>query len=384
MKLLFNKFLKMGIIKQIIKGVLPFAFVKWYCKENENLFLKDLKQSQSSLVDFESYGKCKFQKIVSVQGFGFSGSGAVIDMLREYPKIKVLAYVDKVEDCGGYVPQNEKLSEIDLIRLSGGLFEIEKFLDSDNVFVNDALLHRTARLFGCSSLYRMIKEVRPIMRSFFSQISSFRLEKLHDVYYNGHIVFPAEIPDIYFLKKMSKEHYINLCRKFLIAIFNLFSQDGKEYLVADQLFSDFEMDIDRNIQYVPGLKTILVVRDPRDTYVYAVTRNVEWMEHTTVDRFIEWYKIMYHNISPTFKHKNSLVVRYEDLVYDYDNQESLINNYLGLTEDQHKLRQQYFRPAFSSRFVGMYKKMENLKDDISIIEKELTDYCNPIIDKYVE
>ena len=366
-------------LRKLIKNLLPWGFIEWRNRNSPNPFFREFKEYCRGGVEPIGKEKCEFKNIISVQGFGFSGSGAVIDMLREYPIIKVLAYVDTVEDGGGFVPQTEKLSEIDFIRLSGGLMEVEKYLDSDNIFFNDSLLQRTGRVLGYSSLYRLVRKARPLMYSFFYQIATFRIENLREPYYNGHTVFPGEIPDILFLNKMSFEEYTHICSNFLNSVFNLFAQKEKEYLACDQLFSDFEMDIERNKKYVPNLKTILIARDPRDTFVFAVDRDVEWIEHSTVERFIEWYRIMYRNLPSSMELDGALVLRYENLVIDYDNCEKDLNGYLGLKKDDHQFRQQYFRPEYSKRFVGIYKNSPNLKDDIALIEKELADYCNPLI-----
>ena len=39
------------------------------------------------------------------------------------------------------------------------------------------------------------------------------------------------------------------------------------------------------------------------------------------------------------------------------------------------------RPEFSKRFVGIFKNLEGHEKELGFIEKELVDYCNPILDK---
>jgi len=323
---------------------------------------------------------CKFKNIISVQGFGYSGSGALVDFFREYPKFAVLGYVDTNEEGGGFTPKTMQLSEIDFIRLAGGLFEIEKYLDSNNIFLNDALLNRTARAFGSSSLYQYYPKIRDLMHRFFANIVSLRLENLSQPYYNSYTVGLNETPDIYFLKKMSRQEFISICRNFLAHVFNEFYQQDKEYMALDQLLCDFDFNVERNLEYIPNVRMFLVTRDPRDTYAWAVKRNIEWMEHRSVESFIKWYQQFYKKVNYSLAHPNCMIVRYENFVLDYDTQERHINDYLSLEAGEHKLRQQYFWPEFSKRYVGIYKNMPEMEKEFSIIRNKLSYYCNPIID----
>ena len=365
-------------IKHLIKQLMPLSLAQRYMARNS--FATKFKQTgyneNCEFPDEES----KFKTIVSVQGFGYSGSGALIDFFREYPKFAVLGYVDVKGEGGGYTPKSMQQSEIDFIRLSGGLFEIEKYLGSRNNFFNDALLNRTVKLFGSSSLFQCNSQIRDLMFRFFAKIAYLRLENLSQPYYNSYTVGLNETPDLYFLKQMPREDYIQLCRRFLNSVFNEFYSPGKEFMAGDQLLSDGDFDIRRNKEYIPNLKMIMVTRDPRDTYAWALKRNIEWMEHKSVNTFIEWYKNVYSSVNPNNNTLDCLVVRYEDMIFNYDNLEKNINDYLGVSAEDHKLRQHYFRPDYSKRYVGIYKEMIEREEEFTLIREELSDYCNSLID----
>lgn len=365
-------------LKQITKQLAPLCLVQKYQKRKS--FISAFKRSGYDVNCEISGTESRFNNIISIQGFGYSGSGALVDFLREFPKIAVLGYVDTAEEGGGLTPKSMQLSEIDFIRLSGGLFEIEKYLDSGNVFFNDALLNRTAKLFGSSSLYLQNEHVRDLMFRFFAKMAFLRLEDLSDRYYNAYTVGLNETPDILFLNRMPRNEYIDLCRRFLASVFNEFYHPGKSFLAADQLLTDFEFDIHRNLEYIPNLKMIFVARDPRDTYCWAVKRNIEWMEHQSAQRFVEWYQQFYSNVDQIKNDERCLVLKYEDLVLDYDRQEQRIVDFLGLNLKDHSLRQRYFDPSVSKRFVGIYKEMNDRCDDFVFIKEQLANYCNPVID----
>lgn len=364
--------------RHLVKQLMPLSLVQRYMARNS--FATKFKQTgYDENCEFPDE-KSKFKTIVSVQGFGYSGSGALIDFFREYPKFAVLGYVDVKGEGGGYTPQSMQLSEIDFIRLSGGLFEIEKYLGSRNNFFNDALLNRTVKLFGSSSLYKCNYQIRDLMFRFFAKIAYLRLENLSQPYYNSYTVGLNETPDLYFLKQMPREEYVQLCRRFLNSVFNEFYSSEKEVMVGDQLLSDGDFDIRRNKEYIPNLKMIMVTRDPRDTYAWAIKRNIEWMEHQSVETFIEWYKNVYSSVNPSNNTLDCLVIRYEDLIFNYDVLEKQINDYVGVSSEDHELRQQFFRAEYSKRYVGIYKEMPERKEEFALIKKALPDYCISLID----
>lgn len=365
-------------IRNYIEGFLPLRYYQYRRKKTN--FAKRFYETGYSNNCIIEHQSPKFKNVVSVQGFNYSGSGAVVDMLREYPKFTVLGYVDDPEDGGGFTPKCMQMSEIDFIRLAGGLFEVEKFLDSNNFFLNDALLNRMARCFESSSLYRYNPQIQDLMYRFFAKLVGLKSTNLPFSYYNPYLVGLNEINDIYYLKKIKKEDYQEIASDFLCAVFNTFYQEGKEYLVADQLLADGDYDYNRYVQYIPNVKVILVTRDPRDTYAWAIMRNLPQMEHSSVENFIQWYKYMYGSVNPSFEMDGCLILRYEDLVLDYDVQEKRINEYLGINNSDHILRYKYFRPDFSKKFVGIYKNMSDLNKDYDRIKLELFEYCNPIID----
>ena len=219
--------------------------------------------------------------------------------------------------------------------------------------------------------------MKDLFCKFFCSITSLRLVLMSKTYYNGYLYNSDEKRGIYFLRKMSKGEYISLCRKLLINIFNRINI-GCDYVVADQLFSDTELNISRNLSYVPNLKTIIVIRDPRDIYAWAVLKNIEWIPHDSIKNFIRWYNWQYSNIKKIKNNDNCLIVRYENLILNYDNTVIAIEQYLGFKPIHHIRKFAYFDPEFSRKFVGIYKKIPS--DTISFIQSALKEYCNTLID----
>lgn len=357
-------------LRGIFKSILPYFIIK--NRRNRN---KDFSRKVSQLNFCIVNELPKYKKIVSVQGFGYSGSGAVLDLLREYDATQVLGYIDpevnKKTKFGG-------LTEIDIIRLPGGLYEIENSLHIDNVFINSALLNRTEKLFQSSSLYKYSDELKNLFISFFQSITTLRIISLSKSFYNGYLYNFDEQSSIYFLKKMSLDEYRLKCSQFLTSIFNHIS-NGSDIIVADQLFSDTDLNIKRNKSFIRNLKSIIVVRDPRDTYAWAIKANIEWIAHNSVMDFISWYEAQYKNVPNLLEQDDCIVIKYEDLIFDYDQTIKYIENYIGYKSSQHIYMHRYFDPTISKKFVGFYKQMD-IKNDCLIIKKKLKLYCNCRID----
>jgi len=360
--------------KSIIRNILPYGLVgkiqskrqikrSLLCSNNGKCFLPRVQN-----VAFDDHSK--YKHIVSVQGFGYSGSGAVVDLLREYETITVVGGVDKE---GSLTNRNISKFEVDFLRLSGGLLEVEKYLNSSNMFQNDALSHRMLQLFESNPIYRGIPGSRVYFQKFFDQICWFTNCDKTNQYYNLHL--HQSSTQIFYLREMTLSEYRNLCRKFLNSIFNLVSQYGATQVLAmDQLFSDLEFDIERNMEYVPNLKTIVVYRDPRDVFAYACRNNVEWIPHTNSKIFVSWYNQMLSKFNKMEK-QQYYVVQFEDLVYNYENCIQGIEMYLELSTKCHINKKCNFNPNVSMQNIGIWRQDLDRKKDYEYIYSELNDYC---------
>ena len=360
-------------IKKVLQNILPYGYIS--SRYNFERKIEDVLNnfSDDKVVNLQEPTKSRYKSIVSVQGFGYSGSGAVVDLLREYTSCQVVGYVS-IE--GSKTARNISMAEVDFIRLAGGLFEIEKYIDSNNLFHDDALIHRTLCLFHNSCLYH-IQELQPIFISFLKSIIDFSLYDLNHAYYNAYLKPPRTRASIYFIKKMPISEYRSICRNFLNTIFNFFYTNGSELFVADQLFSDFEYSMERNLEYVPNLKCIFVPRDPRDLYAWTNYKRIEWIPQE-LHSFIKWYKIIYGRLYT--EKKQSLIVRYESMCLDYENEYNRIVEFLELNEAQHEKKRQCFNPDESRKYVNIWKKSNKPQYDFDTIKEELRDYCCPLVD----
>jgi hypothetical protein len=357
-------------IKKLIKQLLPYFIVQYYIQRNAgNSFLNELWIKHDGQSISLPPIKNTFKYIVSVQGFGHSGSGAVIDLLREIPKATVLGGVDS---NGSQSATKEALPEFDIIRVSGGLLEIEKLINSDNIFITDALINRFILLlenFVNHSNSR--NEIQILLLNFMDKIIDFSINNLKGEWYNLHLKSNNKHPVIYFLKHLSKEEYINHCSELLQRLFSLLGHN--QLLVLDQLFSDIENNFIRNKLYVSNLKAIIVQRDPRDVFMTGLNRKEDWIPYYDVTKFVRWYNVMLKNY-PCIN-SDVLNLKFEDLVIDYDIERKKILNFLELEIEDHINIKTKFVPEISIKNIGLWKGREDCKEQISYIENNLADWC---------
>lgn len=106
--------------KWLIAQLLPYRITK-YIKSKKRFSI--IKFRHHNCERYDTLGEKK--DIISVQGFGYSGSGAVVDLLREYQNFTVWGIFEADSHSSNIQqPKNQITKEIDFLRLSGGLFEL--------------------------------------------------------------------------------------------------------------------------------------------------------------------------------------------------------------------------------------------------------------------
>ena len=318
--------------------------------------------------------KPNYSEVIDILGFGYSGSGAVLDMFAECDNCHCVGYSDKSSYDNVHFTYNY---ETDFARLSGGIFEIEKYIGHNNYFHNDALLNRFILCVENFVPFRNNISVRNCFYEFFDEIVEFEMLRIPGNPFNNFLYPQKQSSCIFFLKIMTLEEYRMIANSFLNKLFNLLNKDKSDILVFDHIFGDGEIEIDKKKEYINRYKPIYVYRDPRDVYCFAVEQNITWIAHDTVEDFIQWFKIVTRgfNIMNT---QDMLIVQFEKLVYDYDNETDRIFKYVCTTSDIHNKskKYKYFKPDFSKRNIGIWKKSTAIpKVDFDKIYDIFSSYC---------
>jgi len=360
-------------VKKILKGILPYSVIQnRQARKTSNFLFSKLSSCIHS--DDIKGDKCRFKYVIALQGFGYSGHTAILDLLREYKT--VLMPSDTMANLSKDKYIASPSIEVDFMRLAGGLIEYEKYLDGSNIFQNDAVLQRMFRLLGTSKFLQLNERCKDLTAAFFYNLIDLNISNLHTPLYNYHLQNNDDPnKNIYFPKCLTLEYYRSLCRDYLTSVWNSFYNDecDKRYIIADHLFSDLSISIEDRFQYVPNLKTIVIYRDPRDVFASSILYDVDWIPHNNVDDFICWWNHMFINFEPD--NRAILYVKFEDLILNYELTVKQIEAYLDLSEKDHYYKYQCLNPKSSKNNIFMWKNLCDKRNDIEVIEERLNKYC---------
>ncbi|MBU0279241.1 MULTISPECIES: hypothetical protein [unclassified Gemella] len=155
------------------------------------------------------------------------------------------------------------------------------------------------------------------------------------------------------------------------------NKDSEKDIVLDQLLLPHNVyRLDNYAKYL-DIKVVIVERDPRDVFImnkYVWVKNgVPVLYPEDVYKFCRYYKEMREN-----ERKNNyevLRIKFEDLIFNYDNSIKMIEAYLNLDSTNHIKKRKYFNPDISINNIQIYKQ-EKYKEEVAVIEKELENYLH--------
>lgn len=331
---------------------------------------------------------------ITCTGFGGTGSSVISDLMKEFENVK---------SCG------------DSYELSLA-FQIDGISDLQHYIVDDFERNKVAE-----AIYRfrkmtgeLSKEYKTVFPNFEDLISKY-LQSLVDVDFMGANVFhplrynkfirffyydlPLRVQnkilkllprkDSYertpLLKKylpieisMGGNRFFTATKELYADILDSFDKENKyEYLCFDQLVPAYNFC--RYEKYFSNIKIILVDRDPRDLYLLnELFWHEAWIPSADIECFIKWYLILRKNKEQDLKSSDSvLFLQFEDAVYKYSETIPKILDFIGLSEEQHISKKQFFNPEKSKNNTRLWLKFNVRKNEISKIEHELSQYCYP-------
>jgi hypothetical protein len=316
-------------------------------------------------------------KFVAVSGYGWSGSGAVVDLLRE------------VEGCGtpGF--------EFSLIKEPRGVIDLECFLLENWDVIRHShaieqflqfvdILGRPNRRWGHWGQNMNAElgiDLKTLALNYINNISLFNYRgasRIHHYEYGHAASFFRKVGRLVgfkwasgrkmYLARPTEELFLNATANFITEIFNpMFVKRKLNCIILDQAIPT--SNVARGMRYFNDIKLILVDRDPRDIYVDQISNRTLIGANTKdinrVDKFITWHKTLRSNYCGA----NILKVRFEDLVLKYDQTSSNILRYLGL-EGASREKQTLFKPEISVQNIGIWRQYHH-QCEIKQIERAL-------------
>lgn len=325
--------------------------------------------------------------IVGVCGYGFSGSGAVIDLLSTYNTVTVASE-----------------SELSIIYKPDGIDDLKRALVDNPVryYSSDTAIRRFMRY-----MKRSAKEFDQRTEGAFSLICNEYIESLIQVRWQGSTMahyyqdngmeyilrqrllrglrrrfekyfgpicrpFPPD-KEMYY-SVMDEQEFMTLSRAFLMRIINAMLQNKEKnsHIVVDQLFSADNPE--RDLDYFEDVKAIVVSRDPRDLYILSKTRtgmDGRFIPYDSVYAYVQYYKgLMKGNKAEENKRVHS--IHFEDLIYKAQETRTKIEDFLDLKGSRYT--EGAFSPEKSINNTQLFLKFPQFKEDIRIIEGELSLY----------
>lgn len=346
--------------------------------------------------------KCK--NLISVQGFLHTGSSAVIDLLREFDNNTVFGISEPYSS--GFV-NNEPSYDIYMQEFwlynHMAIFELEKYIGANMIGDEDFVIKRIIKTIDgyrnmflvnfALDLYDLFdKYILPMIDTGCNNFACIK-QQLHQW---NHFASPR---GGYAIGKMNYTHehfrlkqgitidiFRDNCKLFFDSVIGCIGESDN--LIIDQLV-DCELGYDTELhnKYLGNnFKHISVYRDPRDQFmqlIYFSTRCPEFFTwyhkflYPSIN-FIDSYKGGVFPISPKKyfenSHPNRLMIRFEDLINDYENSITTICDFLGIDKSHHINKGKYFIPEVSRKNIGIYKNYHDQRV-MDKIKEELGEYC---------
>lgn len=325
---------------------------------------------------------------IGVSGYGYSGSSAVLALIKEYDEICSSDSGRVFEFCLPYAPD--------------GLLDLEYHLTKAPA----------KHLKGDIAIHRFKKYVNFIARSYnrethdrFSSLTnayldeitqvSYRCRRLSDHGTNKASIFCEKLSSIIqtraerLLKKrvpirkedtryisVYPENFLENTKKYLQDIIESagLRAEGKHALLDQPFPPNFPEQV---FHFFEDPKAIIVNRDPRDIYVtvkHLTMSAGRFVPHDTVEDFVKYYRAIQTH-SQKEDSERVLRISFEDLIYSYDETVKKIETFLGIS--QHGNKKKFFNPDLSIKNTQLKDVFPEDKEDILYIESELKEFLYP-------
>ena len=335
----------------------------------------------------------RYSTLVVPRGFGHSGSGVIGDLLSEYSGTTVFGGADP-DGSGRFAgagKANMTSFEVDLLKMPGGVIDLAsafgesrawgkfKLLDFIHVveylyrmpnipIYDDAFLLRS-RAFVDELVEARWRSATPLAESqpfeMHAAPPDMRPDMLNPLY-----GWRENLAESYVMKNLTRTEYERIARRYMNDV--LSSIPSNRILVMDQLLS-VDLAPEELEKYVGPFRLVAVYRDPRDVFATGASHNMPWIPNDP-HAFVKWYASLGIERLRSCGHSSVLVLRFEDIVREYERSVAAIEDFVGLSTRDHVRPKSGFDPARSSANIGIWR---NWPDSAAMdyIRGELAGYC---------
>ena len=331
------------------------------------------------------------KRIIVPTGYMGSGSSAITDLVSEFKDVS----------------NEHKDYEYIFLHCPNGLFDLEdKLIRGNNAIRSDEAI-RSFEL-QMNKLYNKkfwwVGNYEKIIGPKFKEYTDNFIREIQEYNFDGYWYMHEEVNAKMFLKLLflkpfkilsgnkisfkkvlkykdgmrisfvKKDKFYKCAHDYIYNVVNYIAK-GKENIILDQFVLPFNLYRVDNY-FEQDFRCVVVERDPRD--VYILNRYI-WPKKKLVvpmpkevHEFCKFYKGMRESEIKCDSDK-VLRVRFEDLIYNYDNEVDKITKFLGFKKEDHINKKKRFNPDISIKNTQLFRK-EEYKEEIKVIERELSKY----------
>ena len=329
-------------------------------------------------------------KIITCSSYYGVGSSAFTDLVAEYDNVKDLSDfefrflhdLDGVSDLEYHLVENQN-------RHNSG-HALKRFQRLSRFNEGNILSRRYSQYFDGDEYHRLTEAYIDALSDF-----SFHGWWFYDLYDRGETTYyfyqivnhlKEKITgnrdqilknELVYCPRPSEEAFLAETRAYVSRLMRALNKEGKEYLEVDQIVPS--SNIVRVLRYFSDEIFVLAVdRDPRDVYF---SWKYYWKEaippHDGVEIFCKWFRYI-RELSAGIPEDNDhiLKVRFEDLVYKYDETVQKVEALTGLDPLQHTRQFSKMNPRRSVSNTQIWKRHTAEEDlrELKTIESALPDY----------
>jgi len=168
------------------------------------------------------------------------------------------------------------------------------------------------------------------------------------------------------------ENFYDEARKMISTLLREMGVDLSKKVVLDQAFSG--SDPFRSMPFYEDSYAVVVDRDPRDMYIFAkkvLLSKGRFMPTDTVENFIAYYRLLRSGDSYHKESDRVLRLKFEDMVYNYEETTARIDAFLNVTNVR---RKSVFVPEMSAANTNLICKFPEFAEDVREIEEALPEF----------
>ena len=320
---------------------------------------------------------------ILVSGYCWSGSSAVVDLLKEYscnidPGIEFRLIKDPYGINDLYNAMVVKGDPLNCdIAIKDYLWFVE-CLNRKPSKLKHGLNYQS--YFGDNLLKYTQEYINRLVQYKYDAywwMFDLKRDKLDMLIYKLKLKFlhKKEQPQMYFSNITEKSFceetntYIN---KLLL---DVVGENKDKNIILDQAVSVFNAP--NEMKFLKNRKLIVVDRDPRDVYTELCKGGFLIGEQLIKTRnpmmYVDWHNAWRRNIKQLENNNDILQIKFEDLIIDYADTVKKIEKFLNLDKNMHVFAGEYLDVNMSKKNVGIWKGFLN-NEEIKVFDKYLGNF----------